>query len=338
MALLVLEIVHLAGLLLNFGALWADGPPAVMLELLRQAAIGTALVLLFRCRDMREWFQPVGLVDATGSPAPGEAVPVGDATADAGSSPAPAEVLHAGRAPLGRRLAAFAIDTAIVYLICAAASAINSAEFTPLALSAVVTIAAFALLALCFAWPFSTSGRTPGMALLSIKVVVMDGAPLSWRTGALRTFGYVLGSIPLHAGFLWALWDRDRQAWHDKLAGTCVVRATVAREQLVGAVAPQALAASRRRWQRALGIPGLIAAIALCALAASWFRGEIGRVSPWPEPGADAATLAPADLAGLGLQLARVEDPRTGGVWARGHFDRGAMATYVASGRPVACV
>jgi uncharacterized RDD family membrane protein YckC len=40
----------------------------------------------------------------------------------------------------------------------------------------------------------------------------------------LRYIGYFLSALPLYLGFLWALWDRRHQGFHDKLAGTTVVR------------------------------------------------------------------------------------------------------------------
>lgn len=75
-----------------------------------------------------------------------------------------------------------------------------------------------------FVYYFSTSGQTLGMLAMHIKVVRVDGRPLSWTTGMLRYVGYLL-SLPLFLGFLWAMFDPHRQGWHDKIAGTIVVRA-----------------------------------------------------------------------------------------------------------------
>ncbi|RYY81863.1 MAG: RDD family protein, partial [Comamonadaceae bacterium] len=36
---------------------------------------------------------------------------------------------------------------------------------------------------------------------------------------------YFVSAIPLCIGFLWVAWDPRKQGWHDKLAGTVVVRA-----------------------------------------------------------------------------------------------------------------
>ena len=39
-----------------------------------------------------------------------------------------------------------------------------------------------------------------------------------------RYLGYYVSILPLGFGFLWIAFDKRKQAWHDKLAGTVVVR------------------------------------------------------------------------------------------------------------------
>jgi uncharacterized RDD family membrane protein YckC len=65
------------------------------------------------------------------------------------------------------------------------------------------------------------AGRTPGMALLGLRVVTARGRPVSWLAALVRAV--VLGYFPV--GALWSLVDRRHQALHDKLARTVVVRA-----------------------------------------------------------------------------------------------------------------
>jgi uncharacterized RDD family membrane protein YckC len=70
-------------------------------------------------------------------------------------------------------------------------------------------------------WVFwALAGRTPGMALLGIRVVAASGRPMSWL--ALLVRAIVLAYFPV--GALWALVDRRNQGLHDKLARTTVVR------------------------------------------------------------------------------------------------------------------
>ncbi|MAG35741.1 MAG: hypothetical protein CL878_05790 [Dehalococcoidia bacterium] len=76
-------------------------------------------------------------------------------------------------------------------------------------------------------WLFTgIKGQTPGKMLLGIKVVDRRGNPPSLGAAALREIvGKILSSIVLYLGFLWVLWDRQQQGWHDQLAGTYVVQA-----------------------------------------------------------------------------------------------------------------
>jgi uncharacterized RDD family membrane protein YckC len=67
---------------------------------------------------------------------------------------------------------------------------------------------------------WALAGRTPGMAVLGLRVVSTRREALSWLSALVR--GVVLAYFPI--GALWALIDRRHQAVHDKLARTVVVR------------------------------------------------------------------------------------------------------------------
>lgn len=64
-----------------------------------------------------------------------------------------------------------------------------------------------------------------GQKALSIRVVdKTTGAQI----GSGRSFGrflarYISG-IPCYLGYLWMLWDKDKQTWHDKIVGSVVVK------------------------------------------------------------------------------------------------------------------
>lgn len=66
-------------------------------------------------------------------------------------------------------------------------------------------------------------GQTLGNKLLAIKVVREDGRPLDIGTGVIRYIGYIVSIIIFYLGFLWVIWDKKKQGWHDKMAGTVVV-------------------------------------------------------------------------------------------------------------------
>ncbi|HEX5451521.1 MAG TPA: RDD family protein, partial [Candidatus Limnocylindrales bacterium] len=79
-------------------------------------------------------------------------------------------------------------------------------------------------LLLWFAASWFAFGRTPGMALLGLRIVrEEDGGRAGVGRVAVRYAGFLLGGALLLVGFAWALVDPRRQAWHDKLAGTIVV-------------------------------------------------------------------------------------------------------------------
>ncbi len=66
---------------------------------------------------------------------------------------------------------------------------------------------------------------TPGKMIVSAKVVdavTLQKAPTSRLV--LRYFAYILSTLPLCLGFLWIAFDDRKQGWHDKLAGTVVIR------------------------------------------------------------------------------------------------------------------
>lgn len=68
-------------------------------------------------------------------------------------------------------------------------------------------------------------GQTAGKKLLGLRVVRADGGPVGGGQALFReTLGRLAAGFLLGLGYLWAVWDTDGQGWHDKLAGTVVVR------------------------------------------------------------------------------------------------------------------
>jgi uncharacterized RDD family membrane protein YckC len=68
-------------------------------------------------------------------------------------------------------------------------------------------------------------GRSPGMALMGIRIVrEEDGGRPGFARVVVRYAGYLLSAAVLLIGYIWAIFDSRKQTWHDKLAGTLVVR------------------------------------------------------------------------------------------------------------------
>lgn len=66
---------------------------------------------------------------------------------------------------------------------------------------------------------------TPGkMAFRAVIVDARTGQRPSLAQWLVRYVGYLVSLIPFGLGYLWVAWDARKQAWHDKLAGTVVVR------------------------------------------------------------------------------------------------------------------
>jgi uncharacterized RDD family membrane protein YckC len=70
-----------------------------------------------------------------------------------------------------------------------------------------------------------TKQATPGKLAIGARIVdARTGGKPSVGQFILRYLGYFLSSLPLFLGFLWVAFDRRKQGWHDKIAGTVVVR------------------------------------------------------------------------------------------------------------------
>ena len=71
---------------------------------------------------------------------------------------------------------------------------------------------------------FTSTGQTPGMKLMSIKLVNANGELLSIGQALVRFVVAIFSGMILVIGYLWMLWDANKQTWHDKAAGSFVVR------------------------------------------------------------------------------------------------------------------
>ncbi|MET0519640.1 MAG: RDD family protein [Burkholderiaceae bacterium] len=77
---------------------------------------------------------------------------------------------------------------------------------------------------LCIAF-WTWQGATPGKLIAGIRVVdARSGARPSLAQSLRRWLGYFASVLPLGLGLAWAAVDAEGRGWHDKLAGTRVVR------------------------------------------------------------------------------------------------------------------
>jgi uncharacterized RDD family membrane protein YckC len=134
------------------------------------------------------------------------------------------------------RLFAFGIDAIIIVIILAASSmTVNvidnifvlprptgeTPQIDPVWAAQGFLMTLTAVIYFPFFWVFT--GHTPGMFLMGLTTVTLEGERLSLWQAVVRTIGFFLSAFLFFLGFLWILIDNRRQGWHDKMAGTCVI-------------------------------------------------------------------------------------------------------------------
>ncbi len=70
----------------------------------------------------------------------------------------------------------------------------------------------------------SSYRATLGKRMLGLRVVSLTGRQISFGQGLGRTIGKVISQIPFYIGFFMAGWTEKKQALHDKMAGTLVMK------------------------------------------------------------------------------------------------------------------
>jgi uncharacterized RDD family membrane protein YckC len=92
------------------------------------------------------------------------------------------------------------------------------------ALYALILFAGFVAGILYYGLMDGRTGQTIGKRALGVKVVdVQTGAPIGVGRAIGRHFAAILSAIPCGLGYLWMLWDPNKQTWHDKIVRSYVV-------------------------------------------------------------------------------------------------------------------
>lgn len=82
-------------------------------------------------------------------------------------------------------------------------------------------LAVYAIYCIAF---WALKGTTIGGVICGLKVVRLDDRKLDWTIAVVRVLGGFLSFVIAGLGFIWVAFDADKQSWHDKIAGTTVVR------------------------------------------------------------------------------------------------------------------
>jgi uncharacterized RDD family membrane protein YckC len=122
-------------------------------------------------------------------------------------------------AGVGERLIAIFVDGIILGIV----GGLLFGQFQDGPASGIVTF----LVGVTYQWYFLTqqNGQTLGKRMMGIRVVKVNDRPLETADVIVRYVGYYINSFVFGIGWLWALFDNRKQGWHDKLAGTLVVKA-----------------------------------------------------------------------------------------------------------------
>jgi len=75
-----------------------------------------------------------------------------------------------------------------------------------------------------FAGMWAWQGTTIGGIVLGLKVVRVDNQPICFKVAMVRALASAFSMVVFFIGFFCIIWDRDQQGWHDRIAGTYVIR------------------------------------------------------------------------------------------------------------------
>jgi uncharacterized RDD family membrane protein YckC len=67
-------------------------------------------------------------------------------------------------------------------------------------------------------------GTTIGGIICRLKIIRLDGRPVDFAVALVRGLTAIFSAAALGLGFFWAGWTREKQSWHDMIAGTVIVR------------------------------------------------------------------------------------------------------------------
>src|SRR3954466_6516374 len=125
--------------------------------------------------------------------------------------------LTSARAGFWRRFAAAFIDGILLSIVSGILQAILDNAGAGLGL--LITIG-------YYTYFHGSTGQTPGDAALSIRIVDKDtGQSIGYGRAFIRWLVSVVSAIVVFLGYLWMLWDPEKQCWHDKAANDVVVPA-----------------------------------------------------------------------------------------------------------------
>ena len=139
----------------------------------------------------------------------------------------PGTQVSAERAPLGRRLLSLIYEALLLIAVLWLAAlpfgpleaAFGAPHVRPLFQAYLATAGG-----VYFVWQWVRGGQTLAMKTWRLRLVSANADAVTVRQAIVRYVAAVIGLLLGGVGFLWALWDRDRQFLHDRIAKTRLIR------------------------------------------------------------------------------------------------------------------
>jgi uncharacterized RDD family membrane protein YckC len=138
------------------------------------------------------------------------AVPAGEMQAASGPS--------GPRSGFWRRFAAALLDGILLGIVQAIIGVLIDSPGAVYALSTVISYGYY------IALEGGPRGQTLGKMALGIRVIDFTaGGPIGYPRALVRQLVKIVSGLVLLLGYLWMIWDKEKQTWHDKAANSVVV-------------------------------------------------------------------------------------------------------------------
>lgn len=132
-------------------------------------------------------------------------------------------------ASYGQRVGSFLIDTGlpvVAYYVLVGLAAYIGDLTVALVIYGVAFLGLLGFVIWNSGYRQGTTGQSLGRKVLGTRLVGQaTGQPVGFGLAVGRQFAHILDSLPFYLGYLWPLWDEQRQTFADKVCSTLVVRA-----------------------------------------------------------------------------------------------------------------